>query len=444
MDNTQAATLGLELKPEVFPIEIVFHEEDRVLNTPVIYMPYIPKKEDKKLPDWIKDESFGLFDKFMNQKTETLDVSYNDGDSEENFVEKETGELKCLRRGKVMVRVYGPEDKSYCNVTTKLQMKVMEKIHYQKNWTSAQLNICYQQGDRLVKQFYPFAGNTGDYKLKGDGSTSTTTIISSRPDCEEWTSSGGSIEGDATFENPCKNLKRKTHEKFRETLTFGGDISKRIKYWYVEPQKISVIHESIFLDQYGIPLSDDEKPSNKRGGSISDYFIAKMRCWGSIIVEYDVNYTLFAILYDLEKPKRQYRIKPGETVYVGYVTRNKNGGVASQGNKLDGCDLEIDRSVEAYSTDLKRDITLNLALIVQVEFLPYTPRSITFFVTDKINIATASFTPEIDFNDEILKKLPKMAVWEVRVREGYIDHIEEVTFVDVMGNVTKENLEIRK
>jgi hypothetical protein len=37
-----------------------------------------------------------------------------------------------------------------------------------------------------------------------------------------------------------------------------------------------------------------------------------------------------------------------------------------------------------------------------------------------------------------------MAVWEVRVREGYIDHIEEVTFVDVMGNVTKENLEIRK
>jgi len=444
--------LGVEITPDIFPIEIVFHEEDRVLNTPVIYMPYIPTTSDKKLPDWIKTAALDAFEGNIDQKTETLDVTYNEGDSEEDFVENETMELKCIRRGKVMVRVYGPGDKTYCNVKTKLQMKVMEPIYDQRNWASAQLNICYQQGDRLIKQFYPFAGNTGDYKLKGNGSTSTVTIISLRPDCQEWTSKGGTIDDNESFENPCKNLKRKTHEKFRETLTFDGEISKRIKYWYIEPQKISVIHDSIFLDQYGLKLNDNEKPSNKRGGSISTYFIAKMKCWGSVIVEYDVDYTLFCILYDLDKPKRQYRIKPGETVFVGYVTKKKNPDkdsenkfiIAEQGNKLNGCDLEISKSIDAYSTDLKKEITLNIALVPQVEFLPYTARSISFFVTDKINIVTASFTPEIDFNDEILKKLPKMAVWEVRMREKNVDHIEEITFVDVMGNVTKENLEVRE
>jgi hypothetical protein len=62
---------------------------------------------------------------------------------------------------------------------------------------------------------------------------------------------------------------------------------------------------------------------------------------------------------------------------------------------------------------------------------------------DKVNIATSTFTPEVDFNDAVLKELPKMAIYERRMRESYVDHIEEVVFVDSMGNVTSENLEIR-
>lgn len=441
--------LGVEITPDIFPIEIVFHEEDRMLNTPAIYAPYIPTKSDKELPEWIRDEAFIEFDVFKNYKLAVTDVKFSENDSEENFVDKETPKLKCIRRGKIMVRVYGPEDKKYCNITTKLQMRVMQKIYTQKNWSSSRLVFCYEQGARMVKQVYPFQGNTGDYRLEGNGSTTSVTIEVNTPDCEEWTSTGGAVDNEGTFDNPCKNLKRKTHEKFREVLTFAGDISKRIKYWYIsDPSKIKVIDKSIFLMKDGFRLSDQQAPANNRNGKISTYFIAKHACWGSIVVEYDVDYTLFCVLYDLDDPIRKYRVRPGDIVQVGFMTASKPDGdkkssLIEQGEQLAGCDLEIDRTISFTDERIEGEVEGNFTLVSKVEWLPYNPKPITFFVTDKLNITTATFTPEINFLDDVIDKLPKMAVYERRLREGYIDHIEEVTFVDVMGNVTTEHLEQR-
>ena len=91
-----------------------------------------------------------------------------------------------------------------------------------------------------LKKIISFPGNTGDYKLKeavAESNDDDTDIQTSLEHFTDEASKGDSIcniianqfkttelDDVESFSNPCRDKKRKTHEKFREVLTFSGEI----------------------------------------------------------------------------------------------------------------------------------------------------------------------------------------------------------------------------
>ena len=152
-----------------------------------------------------------------------------------------------------------------------------------------------------------------------------------------------------------------------EVLSFMGENTKRVKYWYDNP-KVTVMDTTEFIDKDGkkapVPVNkvadakaqddeedgkDEDGPTPKKtGGGEEDvddpctkpkakkrqiinklihaseedhtWFFAQKPCWGTIVVKYKVSVSEFAVLYDLRKPKRVFEITPGNVEQVGFVT----------------------------------------------------------------------------------------------------------------------------
>ncbi|OAD19043.1 hypothetical protein THIOM_005342 [Candidatus Thiomargarita nelsonii] len=206
----------------------------------------------------------------------------------------------------------------------------------------------------------------------------------------------------------------------------------------------------------------DYRPNNAPLGNPRDYsakrgktFIAEKKCWGSLLVEYKTSYTEFFVLYDFPNPRRQYEVLTGQIEKVGYQTFDKSGHEKERGNYLNDNDLGYDQIVNDQdwlrqnpdSTDPPPQVAVKR--FKKIQYKPFLTLPIELFYTNGRQSVTAQFTPpEPDFMDIPLDELPKITVYEKRVRErlrggAYVEHIEEFTSVDVMGRVKKEMMEKR-
>ncbi len=259
-----------------------------------------------------------------------------------------------------------------------------------------------------------------------------------------------------------KKIGRKT-EIIRETLIFNGDTEKTIKYWYDDPV-VTVLSWTDIIDVDGRlleyrpnnapPGDDDDKFGPKRGRT----YYAEKPCWGSLLVEYETTYSEFRILYDFKEPRRYLEVLAGNIEKIGYITLDMQDKVVERGNALEENDLGHDRTVTDIDwLERNEDKTAGddapevaLKLLKKIQYRPFTTESIQIFYTNGRQTATAQFTPPTpDFMAIPTSELPRIAIFEQRRQEktpggATVEHIEEITFVDVMGNVISEKLERRK
>lgn len=253
----------------------------------------------------------------------------------------------------------------------------------------------------------------------------------------------------------------------REVLRFSGTTDQSIKYWYDDPV-VKVLSWTQFVDEEGklldyrpnnAPFGEDfEKEKQNFSPKKGRTFHADKKCWGSMWVEYKTSYTEFEIYYDFPSPCRTYEILAGNVERVGYQVQDKKGKVLESGDVLPGSDLQPDKKVtdpdwvrenkaKISPTNLPPEIAVKLFKRVQMQ--PFTTPSIDILYTNGRQAASATFNPpEPNFMDMPVDELPKVVIFEKRVREKKggvtVDHVEEVTYLDITGNITTEKLESRR
>lgn len=355
---------------EYFPIELEVNQND--VQEPVVFAPIFPLAEDHEPAKAQVDlawkrfaESIGStpeeklnYDEKINHLDKTSLVKFislKDDKNDETAIISDN--LKPLRYGLATFRVYGPEKAKFWedqqNDCTKSKLKEFDLHKDEQLMLMSGLNESLIVMDEL---FYNIK-----LKLNDSGGTDKDLFQEMRV-YEE--ARCGFCEFDITIkflnrfyqrkfivptnrgkfllaakDNPVQKQGRK-EELRREMLVFSGDTKKQIKYWYIDDRKrkqIKILSWSKFKDLNGRDLKDPNKnnegntlPTNFNKKNKGDErwettFYAPLRCWGSILVEYSVDYTEWKVLYDIPGAKQEFEITAGSIEKIGFNTFTKAG-----------------------------------------------------------------------------------------------------------------------
>ena len=415
-----------------------------------------------------------------------------------------TKELKLARYGKQIVRVYGPgkikvwETKVFStpyDPTSDFQ-SFPELVETEVDLTKDEKLIIFhqlpQKADDMETEFHidtsdpdpkDYDGRAGSMDFKNESSYKEGRFFQQQKEVDTFSIASYTTEFEwlgrkfvRTFIIPGnrgeyreKQVRKIGRKKcvIREVLRFNGSVDQSIKYWYDDPV-VTVLSWTQFIDEEGKQL--DYRPNNAAFGKDFERekknftpkkgrtFHADKKCWGSMWVEYETSYTEFEIYYDFPQPTRTYEILAGNIERVGYQVVDKKGKVIDRGDNLEGCTLEYDMKVsdpdwirenkaKISPTNLPPEIAVRLCKKIQMQ--SFTTTSIDILYTNGRQAASATFNPpEPNFMDMPVDELPKVAIFEKLVREKKggvaVDHVEEVTLLDIMGNVTSEKIEKRR
>lgn len=481
------ANLSLEFGAEhqYFIPEIIIDNDDAHRCSNAIYAPHLIAAQEQTLPAHLEAAAWAAYAQELNGREEgdlqnqIIYVGNTDNDGTPTVFE--TPNLKLIRYGCQIIRVYGPQRiivweknilghmvEQEIDLTAQEKLICLNHLNQQAESLESYYNINYQPINSHAQRLGHLGfQNFAEYKY---GRFNQQT----RP-----TDNGDLVVYNTTFTFGQKQIKKTFHilgnnslykgqqiqkigrkqQIIREILNFAGDERKTIRYWYDNPI-VTVLSWTNFVDETGQIL--DYRPNNAPLGSPRNYnpkrgktFIAEKKCWGSILVEYKTTYTEFAVLYDFPEPRRQYEVFAGQIEKVGYQTFDQTGYQIEQGNYLNDNDLGYDQIVDDQdwiqqnpdSTDPPPKVAVKL--FKKIQYKPFITPHIELFYTNGRQSTTTQFTPpQPDFMDIPLDELPKITIYEKRVREklrggAEVDHIEEITSLDVMGRVKKEIMEKR-
>ncbi|MCP4696743.1 MAG: hypothetical protein GY862_07830, partial [Gammaproteobacteria bacterium] len=251
---------------------------------------------------------------------------------------------------------------------------------------------------------------------------------------------------------------------------------------------------------------------NTPRGTRGPVFYSDVPCFGSIVVEYEAGYTEYQVLYDFPEPKRVFDITAGNIQKTGFITKDvggeivewdtdlreesgigglldqeievegKNnivqpivrhvklsdgtnmnpntGAVIPKGEPLIDADGLVDVNYDTEPCDYYKEDDnppcrkVALRLFFRLNFKPFRVTPLTLVATNGRQCNTATFTPpEPNFSDASQDELPKVAVYESRIREMFypegggseqfseVDVIDEIHFVNIHGNITTEKIQ---
>ena len=423
---------------EVFPPVIIIDERDSNRNTPTIYLPDYIDVQNIYVFQWMKDNAWDAYEaKEQGLKQELVE----DGATTYTAL---TNSYQLARYGLQVVRIYAkPED----NIT----LEAMTPVTNKGSWGVNRYSLLRQIGTKKFLKTYIFPGNTGDY--------------------DPFVKVGEKENGDDIFEfSPIRKISIEK-DTVKETLTFNGTKTERIKYWYSNGKNLNVIKTSLFFNREGKqidpPVNQDkpllpecnltvetEEPELLLPPNFTDtetqkppssYFQTTEEAWGSITVKYEVEYHRFFVLYDIEDIKREYDISVS-VERVGFVTLDKGGILIEYGMLPDNEVIGTDRTETVDENG--NSVTYNLQIIKQLSFKPLSLEPIGLFASSKNGISTSSFTPQVDLCDFIYEEMPKLNLFQRRRRVLYssgttIDHIEDITYLDVFGRVSTEKMDTK-
>lgn len=411
-----------------------------------------------------------------------------------------TTELHLCRYGKHVVRVYGPEKVIVWETVTAwapsedqyFPVLLEREIDLSGNEQLMIFHQLPQESTEMEKTYHidtsapdpeSYDGRVGNMAFKNESSYKNGRFFQQQKDVDtfdvvsystEFTWAGKEFvrtfvvpgNGNDYRGNQIRRIGRKKHV-IREILRFNGNTDQSIKYWYDDPV-VKVLSWTQFIDEEGKILT--YRPNNAPVGK--DYarekidfspkrgrtFHADKKCWGSLWVEYTTFYTEFEIIYDFPNPVRHFEVLAGNVERIGYQVLDKKGKVVDRGDSLKGNDFAFDRKVpdldwirenrNKVSPD-KPPPEIAVRLFNKIQLKPFTVPKIDILYTNGRQAATATFNPpQPNFMDMPVDELPKVAIFEKRVKElkggAYVEHVEEITYLDIMGNVRSEKLERRR
>ncbi|MCP4697523.1 MAG: hypothetical protein GY862_11815 [Gammaproteobacteria bacterium] len=319
--------------------------------------------------------------------------------------------VDIVRHGMVIVRVYGPDEGS------DEELRCLASMYRQcQKTTEIEMN----------SRTYEYDGDKGEYAC---------------PSVSQAVKTG-----------------RKT-ETVREELIFRGDMARRIKYWYDDPESGAVM-DSEWHDKDGERITDkNDWPRNAGGwtadnrattpihnenGDIIDYnvmfkhpgdtYSCKKSMWGMLPAEYDAGYTEYKVLYDFEDPEREIEVHCGKNEKCGTEIFNPQGALLE---RLDISDNPVNTEDEMMRQF--RKATLKGAK-------KSTP--IQFFITNgKSNRFIKWNPPTPEYNDLSQKELPRFKIWQkiTRLRVyangassgsqfAEMDRTDRVKFINNLGH----------
>lgn len=507
MSNQLTASVGLSLgrENEFFVPIIEFPVDDR--NSPPLYLPQIVVAQDQKLPKELEDQAWAQHDKDdplagNNGGDDPLKlgdtIKTNSGFSislpndKGGITEYKTPELRLVRYGAQVIHIFTP--KPTFQEKMRLFSKLNQSIAAEVGTVGDEENASSDYQNRKYRKplFDPQNNDKkGDFNQLNDKNelSSCCGYVMRFWFCGRFWRKVIVVSGNRAEYNGSQIQSNGRKEKLiRETLHFSGSQEQRIKYWYDNPS-VAVIDSTDFLNQDG---NYTYRPVYKGEGK----FFSPREVWGTLIVEYKVSYSEFLILYDFPDMKRPYEVMPGAIEKVGYITVNANdkpiaeksgepkrqgyslrdGGVGFQKvSNVNGYIIEDRRGLGLPETLVEGDIGYDrieldkdwirnnktksdfkkenapqvaLKLLKKVRFKPMSVQPIDIFYTNGKRSVSATFSaPQPIILDMPEKELPKVAIFEKRLREktsagGWNINAVEIKILDILGNVTSEKLEM--
>lgn len=363
--------------------------------------------------------------------------------------EQELGELKLLRRGLQVVHVFGP-GKIGLECLSQLSASQAPSSAFAGTPEMGSITVQIKIFDKSFSKKYTIPINTGIYAQKQIQRQGKRSVF------------------------------------VREDIQFAGNTSRKVRYWYANPNP-TVVRASTFVNAEGKrisvpvnvppppdppdPPNPDDNQNNSNGGGGGDCpspisqpknkslnqlqikstkhaterstFYAKEACWGSIRVEYTVECEEFFVLFDHENPKQYAYIFEGEEPErVGYT--------AKKGDKEEYDYDELKDGVSA--TGETTDPPAKTRKFKKAEMIPLESDSFLVFAHNGQRNASASFTSTPKLVDIPISELPRLAVYELRHRTKVypdgassgsiymeVDHKVKVHYVDPYGNVIEDN-----
>lgn len=410
--------LPLGKEEEFFPIEIVLAHEDADRCFPCVYAPVLINAQDAGgLTPKLIENAWLAYENKLTGTPESTGAKNNsviyitpddDKDDGKPWV-YETEELKLIRYGAQIVRVYGPQTVNLWekNAFGTWELKEIDLSARQKLACLAGLNTdtatldkdTYKLPERKFNSRGGFVNSifdaaSSDISInKYSGGTQEKRegrFCQQREKAEKFASYRCSMlffgqEITRTYMysgnqglaagNQITKIGRKS-QTIREALTFSGDTEKRIKYWYGNPT-IYILEWSDFIGMDGRSLDSDDRPNNLKpnilqsnysGAKSEGWLRAAVPCWGTVLVEYRTEYTEYQFLYDFPKPKRVYEITAGNVEKVGYLTKGFTAeeGIVAWDTTLPGApeigELRFQDTEIEYGGKIRQHITRHVKI----------------------------------------------------------------------------------
>lgn len=476
MDSPRAQ-VNFELQafhPERFPLEIVIADEDNPQAERCTYAPTIVRAEDYPLDEAQSQAAWDAYQGNTSAASELTSgeatISYldiADGDKEPPVY---AVDLALVRYGRQVVRVYGP-----AGVASQQRLTVMAAA----NSSFDKLENALQLAERPTDADGFYTDNLFTFINAGEGAPRGRFYQQSdKP--------AGRCVYDLTInlygqrfnkkyvlpgnlgqlsEQQVRRIGRRS-SWHREPLTFNGDTEKTVHYWYTSGE-VRVLYRTAFVDIDGEMLDSSDIPNNKERcppgftcakilhpgeGYANPVFTAGKPCWGTLVVEYEAAYDEWALLYDFPVQQRFFEVSAGNVEQVGFETYDMEDNRVAAGSALDGVELSADQEL-----DNGEGVLIPLKLFKKINFRPYKITPLTIIASNGKQAASTTWTPPApDFSAIPEKELPRVAFFEKRRRERVypdggssstyydVEHIEEVRYVDLLGNVTSEKQETRE
>jgi hypothetical protein len=471
--------IAVDLDEPIFDSEVVIDERN-TKNLRPVFGPWLPSIDDIDLPAEMTDALWEEFEAEPEEATENLkqDVTLI-GDAENDAGEElilESPQLKLISYGRIFVRIYGPEKVKHpvsgLDVNLDHEIAALDPLDGIDVGDGETPAFSYWDSKWKEKVKKPWAA----FKLTGK--------IGGRQYARTYVFSGNraGLGGDRVKKNGRKE------EWFRETLTFNGETSKRIKYWYVgEDQPIFVRYASDFfvknkdggMRKVQRPLNGEctndntcVPPSSPNSPVISTFLgISSLNtpadpgttfksmdgpCWGMLIIEYKVSYAEFEVLYDYEKEiKRSYRVGANRPQRIGFVTYDAEGNKKDISTSAPGGSFSADKTLTKKEAGDREAQEFGYKIFPKIEFVPYTPTPQVFIYSNTFTAKSLDWTPpEPDFSEIPSKDLPRISIFERRRRYrvypngastgstyAEIDRTEELKLIDALGNLSEERIE---
>lgn len=272
-------------------------------------------------------------------------------------------------------------------------------------------------------------------------------------------------------------------ELITETLVFNGDTEVTVSHAWAGT-RIHVLGWSEFRDQNTQVVKKEHRPRNIKpdqmydGGKASvGTFYAKGPQWGTILVQYEVPYTEFEVIYDYPNPALSFEVVPGQVEMAGFVEyvgenlisnwgidANDNGFVKYPDGDAEASDTRIlllDRDdadnvvlrpmlpfvdqledwnnpTGVTSTDLDADKKIGFKICKKIRYLPMKVPPITFLATDGGQIKDLTWQPPAPVIEDVGEEVPKVVLFEKRSVSAQISLVDEVTYLTCLGQVQNE------